>query len=134
MKRRLGANPFINEPICQTISKIVNTYQFKSKVSFEHYKEHELSKAQLLALREAVDRCFDNFTKKLSNNYPKLSYDDVDYCCLYLLGLKNAEISALMQCSYRAVCDRNNKLKNIFNTKHTITDFLYGIINNYVSN
>ena len=134
LKRRMQANPFIKEPICQTISRIVNAYQFKSKVSFEHYKEHELSKDQLLALREAVDRCFDNFTKKLSNNYPKLSYDDVDYCCLYLLGLKNAEISALMQCSYRAVCDRNNKLKNIFNTKHTITDFLYGIINNYVSN
>lgn len=134
LKRRMQANPFIKEPIFQTISRIVNAYQFKSKVSFEHYKEHELSKDQLLALREAVDRCFDNFTKKLSNNYPKLSYDDVDYCCLYLLGLKNAEISALMQCSYRAVCDRNNKLKNIFNTKHTITDFLYGIINNYVSN
>ena len=134
LKRRVQANPFIKEPICQTISRIVNAYQFKSKVSFEHYKEHELSKDQLLALREAVDRCFDNFTKKLSNNYPELSYDDVDYCCLYLLGLKNAEISALMQCSYRAVCDRNNKLKNIFNTKHTITDFLYGIINNYVSN
>ena len=132
MKRKLGANPFIKEPICQTITMIINTYQFKSKVSFEHYKEHALSKDQLLALKEAVDRCFDNFTKKLGNNYPKLSYDDVDYCCLYLLGLKNAEISALMQCSYRAVCDRNNKLKNIFNTKHTITDFLYGIINSYV--
>ena len=47
---------------------------------------------------------------------------------LYLLGLKNADISALMQCSYRAVCDRNNKLKHIFGTNLSIISFLHDII------
>ncbi len=113
MKRKIEANTFIDEPICETILKTVSHKHFKSKVKFEEYKEYALSKNQLLALRDAADRHYDNFTQKLRNNHPELSRDDVDCCCLYLLGLKDAEISALIQKDYTAINRRRHKLEDI---------------------
>ena len=128
MKHKMKANTFMNEPICQHILDIVNNNPFKSKIGFEEYKEYAINKDQLLALKDAVDRHYDNFTQRINKSYPELTSDDINYCCLYLLGLKNADISALMQCSYRAVCDRNNKLKHIFGTNLSIISFLHDII------
>ena len=129
MKRKMEANPFINEPICKSIQETTHIQQFKSKVSFDIYKEFALSKEQLLLLRDAVDRHYNNFTQKLQNEYPELTYDDIDYCCLYLLGLKDADVSAFKQRSYRAVCDRNKKLKHIFKTNRTVSIFLNNLVN-----
>ena len=120
MKRKMEAMPLIDEPICKSILTTTNQQHFKSKVSFEDYKEFALSKDQLLLLRDAVDRHYDNFTQKLSKDYPELTYDDIDYCCLYLLGLKDADISALLQRAYPTVHQRSNKIKRIFNTKESL--------------
>ena len=36
-------------------------------------------------------------------NYPELTDDDINYCCLYLLGLKDADVSAkIARSSFRA--------------------------------
>ena len=133
MKRKLKANTLMDENICHYILDIVNKVQFKSKVGFEHYKEYALNKDQLLALRDAVDKHYDYFTLKLVENYPKLSYDDINYCCLYLLGLKDADISAMMQRAYPSVCQRNRKLKSIFNSTNQIPFILWSMINDNLS-
>ena len=109
MKRKMESNPFIDEPVCKNILDTVHSRQFKSKVGFEIYKEFALSKEQLLLLRDAADRHYDNYTQRLQKEYPELSNDDIDYCCLYLLGLKDTDISALMQKDYSAVCRRRRK-------------------------
>ena len=113
MKRKMESNPFIDEPICKNILDTVHSRQFKSKVGFEIYKEFALSKEQLLLLRDAADRHYDNYTQRLQKEYPELSNDDIDYCCLYLLGLKDAEVSALMQKDYSTVCRRRRKLTGL---------------------
>ena len=133
MKRKLKANTLMDENICHYILDIVNKVQFKSKVGFEQYKEYALNKDQLLALRDAVDKHYDYFTLKLVENYPKLSYDDINYCCLYLLGLKDADISAMMQRAYPSVCQRNRKLKSIFNSTNQIPFILWSMINDNLS-
>jgi len=132
MKRKMEANPFINEPICKCILETTHIQQFKSKVSFDIYKEFALSKEQLLLLRDAVNRHYNNFTQRLKNEYPELTYDDIDYCCLYLLGLKDADVSAFKQRSYRAVSDRNKKLKHIFKTNLTVSIYLNYLVNDYL--
>ena len=129
MKRKMEANPFINEPICKSILETTHIQQFKSKVNFDIYKDFALNKEQMLLLRDAVDRHYNNFTQRLQYEYPELTYDDIDYCCLYLLGLKDADVSAFKQRSYRAVCDRNKKLKHIFKTKLTVSIFLNNLVN-----
>ena len=108
-------NSFSNEPICKHILNIINEHHFKSKVDFRNYREFALSKEQLLALRDAADRHYDGFTQRLQKDYPELSYDDIDYCCLYLLGVKDADISALMQKDYSAVCRRRRKINSLIN-------------------
>ena len=118
MRQKIKANSFIDEPICKSILKTVDEHQFKSKVGYDAYKEFALSKEELAALKDAVDRHYNCFTQKIFEKYPKLTYDDIDYCCLYLLGLKDSDISALMQRSYRAVCDRNKKLKSVLRQKN----------------
>ena len=120
MKRKLGANQFINERICNYIWEVVAGNNFKAKIDYKVYKDHALNKNQIMMLRDAVDRHYDNFTQTLVKKYPELTVDDIDYCCLYLLGLKDADVSALMQRAYPTVHQRGNKLKHIFNTKESL--------------
>ena len=127
MRRKLGANPFINEPICNYIWQVVAENSFKAKIDYKVYKEHALDKNQIMLLRDAVDRHYNNFTQTLSKLHPELTVDDIDYYCLYLLGLKDADISALIQRAYPTVHQRSNKLKHIFNTKESLQTTIAGM-------
>ena len=59
---------------------------------------------------------------------------DLDYCCLYLLGLTDADIAALMQKAYSTVSDRSRKLKAFFDKDEplstSICSFAYETIQN----
>ena len=111
------ANSFADEPICQLILARVNEGQFKSQMDCTVYKDYALGKEQLMALREAADRHFNRFTSRLAQTYPSLTKGDLDYCCLYLLGLTDADVSALMQRAYNTVSERSRKLKTIFDSE-----------------
>ena len=119
-----AAPTFAEEPICRLIVERVNEGQFKAKVDYAIYKDSALDKQQLLDLRLAADRHFNQFTVRLKQAYPKLTNGDLDYCCLYLLGLNDADVSALMQKSYTAVSDRSRKLKTIFGKDNILADSL----------
>jgi len=128
------AESFIDEPICRLIMNRVKEGQFKSKVNYLEYKDSALSKQQLLELRIAADQHFGQFTTRLKNAYPRLTNSDLDYCCLYLLGLADADISALMQRSYNTVTERDTKLKKILGEGKPLPVTLSGIAINYLSN
>ena len=113
-KPETQAASFAEEPICQLIMQRVNEGQFKSQMDCTVYKDYALGKEQMTALREAADRHFNQFTSRLAKAYPDLTRNDLDYCCLYLLGLSDADVAALMQKAYSTVSDRSRKLKNIF--------------------
>jgi hypothetical protein len=85
------------------------------------YQDYALGKEQVMALREAADRHFGQFTSRLAKAYPTLTKGDLDYCCLYLLGLSDADISALMQRAYATVSERSRKLKGIFGTEEPLS-------------
>ena len=97
------------------------------------YKDYALDKEQLLALRGAADRHFGQFTARLKKAYPELTNSDLDYCCLYLLGLTDADIAALMQRAYTTVNERNSKLKSIFDSENAISNTLQTIANESIS-
>ena len=113
--------PFTDEPICRFILERVSKGQFKSKVNYLEYKDFALDKQHLLVLRETIDRHFNHFTNRLAEEYPELTQSDMDYCCLYLLDLTDADISALMQRAYNTVRDRNGKLKKIFGSENAVS-------------
>ena len=127
------AASFDEEPICRLIMERVNEGQFKSRMDCTIYKDYALDKEQLLALRGAADRHFGQFTARLKKAYPELTNGDLDYCCLYLLGLTDADIAALMQRAYTTVNERNSKLKSIFDSENAISNTLQTIANESIS-
>ena len=127
------ANSFADEPICQLIMERVNEGQFKSQMDCTVYKDYALGKEQLMALREAADRHFNHFTSRLAQTYPSLTKNDLDYCCLYLLGLTDADISALMQRAYNTVSERSRKLKTIFDSEVALPVTIRSLANGFAS-
>ncbi len=121
------AASFDEEPICRLIMDRVNEGQFKSKIDYIIYKDSALDKQQLLDLRLAVDRHFGQFTVRLKKAYPELTNSDLDYCCLYLLGLTDADIAALMQRTYNTVFERNGKMRKIFGSENPLPITLMGL-------
>ena len=124
------AESFADEPICRLILESVKEGQFLSQIDCKIYKDYALSKEQVISLREAADYHFDLFTIRLSKTYPKLTNSDLDYCCLYLLGLSDADISALMQKAYPTVSQRSRKIKAILGNNSPLPMTLRGIANN----
>jgi len=115
------AESFTDEPICRLILERVHEGQFKAQMDCKLYKDAALSKEQVTALRDAADRHFNLFTVRLAKAYPNLTKNDLDYCCLYLLGLSDADISALMQRAYTTVNDRGRKMKAIFGAEEPLS-------------
>ena len=112
------------EPICRIILDKVKEGHFKAQMDCSLYESYALDRNQLLNLRVVTNRHFNNFTKRLKSQYPRLTEADFDYCCLFLLGLTNADISALMQRAYNTVNERINKLKMVFGTEDPLPQFL----------
>ena len=117
---------FINDPICKHIVGIAHKQQFKSKMDYLIYKDDALSKEQLLDLRNAVQKHLPRFVSHIRRQYPKLTDNDMDCCYLVLLGLNEADISALMQRAYTTVCDRSRKISRIIGAN----DSLYHALRN----
>lgn len=121
---------FIEEPVCCLVLKRVNDGQFKSQMDCTLYKEHALNKEQVIALREAADYHFGQFTTRLKKAYPELSQADLDYCCLYLLGLSDADVSALMQKAYPTISQRSRRIRSVLGNDSPLPITLRVIANN----
>ena len=132
-KQEAQAVSFNDEPICRLIMERVNEGQFKAQMDCKLYQDYALGKEQVMALREAADRHFGQFTVRLAKAYPNLTKGDLDYCCLYLLGLSDADISALMQRAYATVSERSRKIKTIFGTEEPLSVALMSFANGSAS-
>ena len=128
------AASFDEEPICRLIMDRVNEGQFKAQMDCKLYQDYALGKEQVMALREAANRHFGQFTSRLAKAYPELTRGDLDYCCLYLLGLSDADISALMQRAYNTVSERSRKLKGVFGSEEPLPATLRGFASESASN
>ena len=125
-----SALSFNEEPVCRLIMERVKEGQFKSQMDCTLYKSYALTKEQIMALQEAVNRHFVGFTARLKKAYPQLTDSDLNYCSLYMLGLTDADIAALMQKAYPTVSQRSRKLKTIFGSKTSLPITLQNIANN----
>lgn len=115
---------FAEEPVCRQILDAVASENIKSTVDMKIYSAIALTRQQQEQLRMAVERHYGTFAESLKKAYPKLTNDDLNYCRLYLLGLNEVQIAALMQKSYPSVWERADKLKRIFGTDEKIAVFL----------
>lgn len=65
----------------------------------------------LLAMQEAVDGLYDNFTMRLSKQTSLLTESDLQICCLIKLRLSNPEIATLIGISSSSVSKRKQRIK-----------------------
>ena len=130
MKPKDSANydAFMESPVCRHILEEAGSQNSKAKIDCEVYKEYALDQQQLKALSEAADRHLAHFAARVQTRYPRLTDDDMRYCYLYLLGLKEADISALMQKAYSTVCDRSRKIKGVLGTEGELFSALRSLI------
>jgi tetratricopeptide (TPR) repeat protein len=120
---------FVNAPVCLYIVELVHKQQFKSKMDYLIYKDYALSKDQILALRDAAEKHLTRFVSQIRKQFPKLTDSDMDYCYLFLLGLNEADISALMQRAYTTVCDRSRKINRIIEADDSLYHALRNMLN-----
>ncbi len=128
-KTELQAANFTDEPVCRLILERVKEGRFKSKVDYVYYKDYALDKEQIRSLCIAVDSHFRQFTTRLKKTYPTLTKSDLEYCCLYLLGLTDADVAALMQRAYSTISERNSKLRKIFGDENALSITLWNLAN-----
>ena len=119
---------FAKAPICLYIVRMVHEQGFKAKIDYLIYKESALSKEQLLALRDAAGKHLARFVTQIRAEFPNLTDSDMDYCYLFLLGLNEADISALMQRAYTTVCDRSRKISRIIGANDSLYQTLRSML------
>ena len=117
---------YVNSAICQYIVGVVHEQQFKSKMDYLVYKDSALSKEQLLSLRDAAEKHLPRFVSQIRKQFSRLTESDMDYCYLFLLGLSEADVSALMQRAYTTVCDRSRKISRIIGANDSLYQALRG--------
>ena len=117
---------YVNSAICQYIVGVVHKQQFKSKMDYLVYKDSALSKEQLLSLRDAAEKHLPRFVSQIRKQFSRLTESDMDYCYLFLLGLSEADVSALMQRAYTTVCDRSRKISRIIGANDSLYQALRG--------
>ena len=120
---------YVNAAICQYIVGVVHEQQFKSKMDYLVYKDSALSKEQLLSLSDAAEKHLPRFVSQIRKQFSRLTDSDMEYCYLFLLGLSEADVSALMQRAYTTVCDRSRKISRILGAD----DSLYHTLRNCLS-
>ena len=97
-------------------------------MDYHVYKENALSKEQILALRHAAEKHLPQFKSQIRKQFPNLTDSDMDYCYLFLLGLNEADISALMQRAYTTVCDRSRKISRIIGANDSLYQSLCNML------
>lgn len=104
--------------------RLAKNHDKMSVKNIDEQTELSLDNASFVALRTAVDTHFDGLLKNLSTKYPDLNVNDLNCCCLAILGLSNTEIAVLLGVKYNSLTNRLAKIKKILNTDENPHDFL----------
>jgi len=116
-----------DKPICKRVSRVTEANVKASNT----YPELALSDHQLSQLVQAVDSVFPKFSARIIEQYPRLKRADVIYCCMYILGLTEAQAAALTGKTYQAVWIRSLKLHEIFGSKSDLQFILYSFLKDW---
>lgn len=114
-------------PVCKRILKVKEA----NVKAFNDYPELKLSDNQLTMLVNAVDAVFPKFSVRIIEMFPRLKRYDVQYCCLYILGITEVQAAALTGKTYQAVWTRSLKLHEIFNNKSSLQIVLHGFLKDW---
>ena len=124
LKADISMESFVNEPICKKIIKSVSSINVTSRVNYVDYPQLKLDNATIAELEDAISKHFPNFKQRLLSLYPQLNPKETLLCHLYLLGLKDQQISVLTQYHYTTIFRKTKNLERAFGISVSLRDFL----------
>ena len=83
-----------------------------------------LKEKDMIDLVKSVNYSFDDLTSILVKNFPRLTTNDIRYCCLFFLNLKQKEVAVLMGISQSAINQKHHRLQDVFGTNDSVSSFL----------
>lgn len=75
-----------------------------------------MSEEQWQKLKASLDQLYNNYTVRLSAQYPELNEMDIRYCCFIKLNLSNEQIATLAAISPQSVIKRKQRIRDKINT------------------
>ena len=124
-----------NEDFENAYSRFCETYIYKKiKSSLEgttiltknvqDYSKLQLSNKDIISLTKTFNNCFPKAIHSLKEEYAGITTSDIKFIILNFMNLNNVEIAVLLGLTYGAANKRSNKIKNIFNVKDDLSQFL----------
>lgn len=120
----LSMDVLMNEPICKKIKNAVDSINVTSRVNYVDYPYMKLDNVTIADLEEVIAKHFPNFKNRLLSLNPQLKQNELLLCYLYLLGLKDQQISVLMQYHYSTIFRKAKNLEKKLNIDVTIPEFV----------
>ena len=90
----------------------------------QDYSKLQLSNKELISLTKTFNNHFPKAIHSLKEEYASITTSDIKFIILYFMNLNNTEIAVLLGLTYGAANKRSNKIKNTFNIKSDLSQFL----------
>lgn len=90
----------------------------------QDYGKLQLSNKDLVMMIKTFNDCFPNAIPSMKKEFEGLTTGDMKFIILNFMNLNNTEIAVLLGLTYGAANKRTNKIKNIFNIKDDLNNFL----------
>lgn len=110
--------------------KIRNNQKEYAKAVKGIFGEPSLTDEDWNILKQAIDETFPSFTKKLQNEVPNLSEDEIKFCCLLRFNLSPEELLVLLNInpgSLRTKRYRINQKIGLTKTNKTLEEYFYSL-------
>ncbi len=116
-------NRFCESNIYKKIKSSLDGITILTK-NVQDYSKLQLSNKDIITLTKTFNNCFPKAIHSLKEEFPSITTSDIKFVVLNFMHLNNVEIAVLLGLTYGAANKRSNKIKNIFNIKEDLTQFL----------
>ncbi len=116
-------NRFCDSYIYKKIKSSLDGITILTK-NVQDYTKLQLSNKDIISLTKTFNNCFPKAIHSIKNEFEGITTSDIKFIILNFMSLNNTEIAVLLGLTYGAANKRSNKIKNIFNIKDDLGQFL----------
>ena len=116
-------NRFYESSIFKKIKSSLDGTTILTK-NVQDYSNLQLSNKDLIDLTKTFNSCFPKAIPSMRKEFEGITTNDIKFIIFIFMNLNSTEIAVLLGLTYGAANKRCNKIKNIFNTKDDLTQFV----------
>lgn len=88
------------------------------------YNNLQLSNKDIISVTKTFNNCFPKAIPSIRKEFEGVTTSDIKFIIFHFMNLNNVEIAVLLGLTYGAANKRTNKIKNIFNVKDDLHQFI----------